>query len=395
MDETTIHIPGIFYRNGSWTIDCVKSVHGKRVHMVRSGFATQQEAKEALPRLIATRIDEAKKADASPSFEEFLSNFKEYRGHHVRPSTVMQIDSMSHIHMREFHGKTLAETFNPIFVGDWYHGLLADRSVSNQWKNKIISATKKMFEMAWKWKYISAEDWTDIANLLETVQESKRKGQEKEIWTPRQLERFLAALPKGSTDEAMFRLFCALGARISEFTGLTWECFDKKRGIIEIKQQVIYQGLHHFVLTGELKTSESYRLCRLDPQTLGILLAYREQQAPKGEGEFIFPSAPRDHHRPTAKSTLRRKMGLYMEKAGVPKITPHGVRHTKATMLMAVCKNMAEVKAAARYLGHSATMMIDTYGHAKEDSTASIIARLDKHSCFQKSRSGLIIEGNQ
>ena len=378
MDNFNQRTPGIFYREGCYVIDTVKTVRGKRIHIYQRGFSTLEEAQNTFPHLLEERLSAHNLGAHSPTFEEFIVEFKAYRGHHVRPSTVMQIDSMARMHMGEFSGKRLGEAFAPLNVKNWYRGLIEDHSVSNQWKNKIISASKKMFEMAWKWKYIPPEDYTEIANTLESVIESKRRGKEKQIWTPRQLDRFLSVLPPDSSDEAMFRLFCALGARISEFTGLTWDCFDEKKGTIEIKQQVLYHGVSTFVLTGELKTRESYRSCKLDPTTYGILMEYKQRQNPIDSSEFVFPSTPKDKHRPTAKSTLRRKMETYMDKARVPHITPHGVRHTKATMLMAVCKNMAEVKAAARYLGHSATMMIDTYGHAKEDATSAILARLEK-----------------
>ena len=372
------HTPGIFPDGKLWKIDYVRVIHGKRVHIFRSGIETEEAAKDLLPHLVEEKVQAAKKAYASPTFDEFLVIYKAYRSNHVRPSTVLQVDSLTRCHMSEFFGRTIAETFNLNFVSKWYSKILANPTSSNQWKNKIISAVKRMFEQAWKWKYITPDTWTDLANIMETVQESKRKSPEKGIWTPRQLDRFLSVLPTGSDDEALFRLFCALGARISEFVGLTWECFDKRRGTIEIKQQVLYLKEGHWTLTEELKTSESYRVCRLDPTTLSILLDYQARKAPQDDAEFIFPSADTKRHRPTAKSTIRRKMREYIALARVPLITPHGIRHTKATMLMSVCKNMAEVKAAARYLGHSATMMIDTYGHAKEDSTSLIISRLDK-----------------
>ncbi len=379
MNEQAVsHTPGIFFDGRSWRIDFVRTVHGKRIHIYRSGFSTEAEAKANIPDALASRLGEAKKTIASPLFEDFLILYKRYRANHVRPSTVLQIDSMTKCHLKDFFGLPIASTFNLPFVEKWYQGLLANEKASSVWKNKIISSVKRMFEQAWKWKYITPETWTDLANVMETIQESKKKNGEKEIWTAHQLHRFLSVIPEGSDDEVMFHLFTTLGARISEFVGLTWDCFDRKKGVIVIKQQILYLKEGHWILTGELKTSESYRNCRLDPLTLSLLNAYYLRQNPQDEDEFIFPSHPLKRHRPTAKSTVRRKMREYIAKAKVPLITPHGVRHTKATMLMSVCKNMAEVKAAARYLGHSATMMIDTYGHAKEDSTTAIISRLDK-----------------
>ena len=376
--STPTQVPGIFYRQGHYVIDHIKSVKGKRIHIYKSGFLTFEAAKHKMPGLIERKLAQANASFSSPLFEDFVKEYKRYRLNHVRPSTLQQIDSMARVHMKAFLRKPISQTFNPQNIRKWYEGLLGDDSISTQWKNKIISACKKMFEMAWKWKYLPSDHWADIGNILESVQESKRRTKEKKIWTPSQLNRFLSVLPEGSDDQVMFHLFCTLGARISEFAGLTWDCLDKKKGTIEIKQQVIYIGLSHFVLTEELKTSESYRHCKLDQKTLALLLRYEERQKPNDPKEFIFPSSPYNHYRPTAKSTLRRKMETYIQLAKVPRITPHGIRHTKATMLMAVCKNMAEVKAAARFLGHSATMMVDTYGHAREDSTALIVQRLEK-----------------
>ena len=67
-----------------------------------------------------------------------------------------------------------------------------------------------------------------------------------------------------------------------------------------------------------------------------------------------------------------------LKKADLPLVTPHSFRHAKATLLMSVCLSMADVKAAARFLGHSVTMMMETYAHEDQKNTDLIISRLDK-----------------
>ena len=57
---------------------------------------------------------------------------------------------------------------------------------------------------------------------------------------------------------------------------------------------------------------------------------------------------------------------------------PHGVRHTKATRYMGVCRNMEEARLCARYLGHSATTMPDACGHATDEDEDEIQRRLEK-----------------
>lgn len=83
-------------------------------------------------------------------------------------------------------------------------------------------------------------------------------------------------------------------------------------------------------------------------------------------------------------------MAMYIEKAKVRKITPHAIRHAKATELMRVCRNMQEVKAAARFLGHSATMMIDTYGHYERSAQDALLKRLEKdeEEIFEQGENG-------
>ena len=60
----------------------------------------------------------------------------------------------------------------------------------------------------------------------------------------------------------------------------------------------------------------------------------------------------------------------------MPKIVPHGVRHSKATMLAGVCRTAEEVAVGANFLGHSASMFMGTYVSATGLKQTDIISRL-------------------
>ena len=51
----------------------------------------------------------------------------------------------------------------------------------------------------------------------------------------------------------------------------------------------------------------------------------------------------------------------------------------KATKFLKVCKDMEELKAAAKFLGHSVSMLIEIYGHASLETTDKIAKRIDYH----------------
>ena len=368
------HIPGIKKQSdGRYTVDLVRSVGGKRVHIHSSNFLTLEDAISAMPRLIEARIAYAKEKEGEQlPFSAFLEKYDQYRLLHVRKSTTQLTRCVVKKHLSQWKDLNVNEVFTYAHIKKTYDDILSSEGTPS-WKNRCFGTLRLMSESAYKWKLISSDAHRDCLSILENIPENRGAKNEKQIWTKREKERFLSVI-KDHDDRVMFILFITLGARISEFMGLTWDCFLEKEGAIQIKQQLVYQNTGKWVLSSQLKTRESYRVCKLSPSVVTLLKSYKA----KGSGiGFLFHSQI-DPKEPMSKGTFRKKMNGYIEKAKVKKITPHAIRHGKATELMAVCKNMQEVKAAARYLGHSATMMIDTYGHSERSATDAVLKRLER-----------------
>ena len=92
--------------------------------------------------------------------------------------------------------------------------------------------------------------------------------------------------------------------------------------------------------------------------------------------DFIFFET--DKSMPIARTTFRRRLYKYCELAGIPKIVPHTSRHMQATKLASVCRNGEEIEAAARRLGHSPEMFMNTYArHATDEKEEELLRRLD------------------
>ncbi len=63
--------------------------------------------------------------------------------------------------------------------------------------------------------------------------------------------------------------------------------------------------------------------------------------------------------------------------AGVRKVNPHASRHLQATKLASVCATGAELEAAARRLGHSPEMFMNTYAkHSSDKTEAELVKRI-------------------
>lgn len=71
-----------------------------------------------------------------------------------------------------------------------------------------------------------------------------------------------------------------------------------------------------------------------------------------------------------------RALALLVEKAGLPRLTSHGLRHTAATQMVAAAVDIGQLRAIADILGHSPDMLMKTYAHAMPQSTSAVIKRI-------------------
>ena len=356
-------------------IDKVEIINGKRVHIRASGFTSVQEAKEALPGLIEKRRREASPLTCSKTFDDLCDQYETMRNTKSKAQTVEAIHYMIGKHiLPSFTGLLVSEALTFDRVRSWYTAKVSSNKDSPARKNKVFTTMRQIIECAWKWHYITSETHQDLEALVENVRLPNRAKSDKAVWTYEQEMQFLAAIPQDSIDFPMFSLFCYLGCRLGEFQGLQWKCFNEKQGTITISQQIVRMN-GGTVLSDELKTNESYRINQLDEYTVSLLIKYRSTLNSSEDDEFIFPS-PYNSREPISRTEFRRRFNRYIKISGVPKILPHGVRKSKATMIAGVCQNAEEVAVGAKFLGHSPSMFMGTYVSQTGVQQQAIISRL-------------------
>lgn len=355
-------------------IDHIILIKGKRTHIRGNGYRTPQEAKDALARIV-----EDKRNERDPSNKTFDVLCDEYEcgcSTQKKKQTieVLHYTLSKHI-IPSFTGLSVPDALTYDRVAKWYRAKATSDECSAERKNKVFSLMRQLIDVAWKRHYINSDAHQDLMSLIENVRLPNCAKKEKAIWTYDQERKFLSAIPKDSIDYPMFSLFCYLGCRIAEFLGLQWKCFDEEKGTITIRQQII-QTLNGRLLSSELKTNESYRVNQLNGEMVGLLKEYRSTLNWVEDDGFIFPS-PYSSKDPLSKTEFRRRFYKYISLAGVPKIVPHGVRHSKATMLASVCRNAEEIAVGAKFLGHSPTMFMETYVSKNGISQSDLIKRLN------------------
>lgn len=194
-----------------------------------------------------------------------------------------------------------------------------------------------------------------------------------EAWNADELARFL----KVAAEDVLFPLWRFLaftGCRIGEAIGLRWRNVDLDNGTVTINRSRS-KGIDGAVTVGEPKTARGRRTIDLDPETVAVLRQVKGSRkvVPIGDDGtglvFTLPDGTALH--PDA---VRTRMDRLVKLAGVPRLTPHGLRDTHATLLLAAGEPLHVV---SRRLGHAdEAFTAKTYAHVLNGQGSKAAATL-------------------
>jgi integrase len=205
-------------------------------------------------------------------------------------------------------------------------------------------------------------------------------------WTRDERDRFLAHV-EGDPLHPLLRVMAHTGLRRGEACGLRW-CdlvLDAEVPCLRVEQQITLGPAGTFEV-GKPKTDDSRRTVMLDPATVAVLRRHEREQLKRrmelGLGrpapdDFAF--AAWDHRRqawlPPLPNAVASRFKRLCRQAGVPVLTPHGLRHTYATLLL---ERGVSDRIIADQLGHADTRFTaSVYQHPAEVTRAAILARAE------------------
>ncbi len=154
---------------------------------------------------------------------------------------------------------------------------------------------------------------------------SGRKG-----WTVEEARTFLAAISDHRL-YALFHLGLITGMRRGELLGLRWADVDLEHGAIAVVQQLA--TVRGQPVMKDLKTESSDRILAIGPRSVEVLRTHKTRQAAEHvvlgldsrNPELVFTSEVGGWIDP---NNLGRIMTRLAKDAGVPRLTPKGLRHT-------------------------------------------------------------------
>src|SRR5690606_1206517 len=163
------------------------------------------------------------------------------------------------------------------------------------------------------------------------------------------------------------------GARLRELMALTWNDWNPGKRTLRFNKS-LRQDCHPYTLA-DLKTRAGLRTIKVSLSTAEVLESIRPTRI-EGGLNLLFPS-PRSHGYMHHSHFYLRSFYPLLERAGLPRIRFHDLRHTCATLLLGAGVGVRTV--AARLLHASPSITLNVYGHvlpAMEERAATEMGKI-------------------
>ncbi|MGY3319975.1 tyrosine-type recombinase/integrase [Arthrobacter sp. TE12232] len=351
---------------------------GKRLRIAESGFPDQETAKDARTKAIRAHKEGTLEADRRKEtvgqyLERWLTakesaktiraaTIRSYRGHldnYLIPNLGgLRLSDLKASHIDAMLVKVRkANTGKPL-----------NQQVSASTERRIVATLRSALRDALRAGQIH-RDPTIGAHV------SKEAAERRDVWSPEEFGQFrgwMEAQESGHAERLAPLILFAVGTgmRLGEVCGLRWSDVDLAAGDLTVRQQAQLQGKE--VLFQPVKTKAGQdRWVPLAGWVPDVLKAWKVQQGRErliaGEAwandrGLVFTDAL---GAPLIPNNVSKTFGRMAERAGLPKVVFHSLRHLAATIML---QNGLPLPVVSRILGHSTiTVTSDLYFDVVKD----------------------------
>jgi len=279
---------------------------------------------------------------------EYMDELLEQFYHHLtaeRGLAPLTLESYAHDlqDFREFLRQQDRESWEEATMEDFqnYLSSLQSRGLSARSRARRLSALRQFF------RFLQREERLP-ANPVELLDSPRLPLKLPKVLSEREVEALLdavdASTPHGRRDAALLEVLYATGLRVSELVGLTLKQVDLRRGVIR-----------------PLGKGHKERLVPMVPQAVEKLKVYLNEGRPqllKGkDSRFVFVN---QRGGPLTRQGFWKILQRYARLAGLGRLSPHTLRHSFATHLLA---RGANLRVLQLLLGHADLATTQIYTH--------------------------------
>lgn len=349
------------------------TVNGKRKYFYGRTQKEVKEKRDAFLQDVSRGVSvDAKKQTVGVFLQDWLENAQKQS---LRPRSYERYEEIVRLHIMPVLGQHQLQKLSPQHVQALY-AQKQEEGYSSTTVLYIHNVLHKALKSAVRWALV-------VRNVCDLVDPPRREDFEGQTLTVEQ-SRKLLEIVRGHRLEALFVLALATGMRRGELMGLKWQDINFSKGELQIRRvlsriptKLLGKGFEE----SEPKTQKSKRKVVIAPFALEALKQHRERQlearAKAGDlwqdHDYVFCTSIGTHLNPD--KDIRVQLKRPLQKAGLPDIRFHDLRHSTASLLFA---EGVHPKIVQEILGHSnIRITLDIYSHMLPTMQDGAMGRLD------------------
>lgn len=287
------------------------------------------------------------------------------RQSHLKPSTMRTVEAAWRNHVEPVWGGKAVADVRKTAVQDWVSGLTRGSEAENR-KPKSATVVIRAYGVLAAILDGAVDDRRVLVNPARGVK-LPRKGRKQHIYLSHEQVHLLA---EESKYPKLVLVLAYCGLRWGEVVGLRVKDLDALKRRLHVVENAVEVGSRI-----EVGTPKNHKQRTVPfPRFLSVPLA--KQCEGKGRDDLIFSGVDGGYLRSTR--VQEERGGWFsgaVKRSGVPRITPHDLRHSAASFAVSAGAN---IKAVQRMLGHSsAAMTLDIYADLFDDDLDVVADALD------------------
>ena len=295
-------------------------------------------------------------------FSSLVENYLEDMSHRLKPTTMENKRFIIQGKLLPYFGNLKVCDIDTIKIRKWQNELISYRDetgkpFSQTYLKTVNNQLSALMNYAVSHYHLAFNPCKAAGSM------GKSKAEEMNIWTQKQYEQFSGAIQKSSVKLAFDMLFYT-GMRSGELLALTPADILPTKRIDINKNYAKVQGQELFL---DPKTPKAKRCISIPDFLYDDICNYVSKLYGIKKGDRIFYFT---------KSALDKEIKRITDKAGLPPIRVHNLRHSHASMLIEMGFTPLEI---ANRLGHeSVKTTLDTYSHLYPDKDQKLADRLNQ-----------------
>jgi integrase len=350
---------------------------GRQAQVTKRGFATAAAAARAR-REYLDDLDRGRRTSTGPtslSVDELLDAFLDGLDADGQLSRKTRFDYRANAdaYVRPWLGKKRVRELTPEAILVWQRHLTKAGGTKNGRGLSANTVRLARAPLAGALKLAVEQDLLR-SNPIASVSRPRSGRKVPRHWSPDQTRQFLRS-QEGDRLYPLWAFLLGSGLRIGEVVWLRWENVDLKRQHARVVEFATTLGWD--LVESQGKSVTAVRTIDLDEGLAAVLEQQRDMQRFEARradyviSDYVFTRPRGGHYHP---QTVSKTLARYSQRAGLPRLTAHGLRHTSATLML---DSGVPPKVAAERLGHAdPTLFTNLYSHVTPTMQRDAAARL-------------------